>query len=90
MDKPPKNPFDYIQLCVRVLKISIIVLVPYWSFGFEGGVIVGIILACLFLSKTSLTVLEINEYLHRKGEGKPTKKPASKFAHKPDADRSSS
>jgi hypothetical protein len=66
MPDPKKEPFDNIYFWIKVLKISSVVLIPYWLFGFEASLLVGIILLALFLSKISLTLLEINEYLHEK------------------------
>jgi hypothetical protein len=86
MNNPPKDPFDNIYFWVRVLKISLIVLVPYGSFGFEAGILVGIILTTLFLSKISLTLLEINEHLNKEGKGKSNKNETSKVPHKREAE----
>ena len=73
---PHKDPFSNISFWLKVLKVSLVILVPYWLFGFEAGVLVGIIFVALFLSKISLTLLEINEFLQEtQGE---------RFANKPD------
>src|SRR5687768_12453809 len=55
---PPKDPFDNIYFWFKVLKVSLVILVPHWLFGFEAGVLVGIIYVALFLSKISLTLME--------------------------------
>jgi hypothetical protein len=70
----PKDPFGNIFFWLKVLKISLVVLIPYWLFGFQTGVLVGIILIALFLSKISLTLLELNEYPHEvEGTRKPNR-----------------
>jgi hypothetical protein len=56
-----KDPFNDISFWFKVLKISLMVFVPYWLFGIEAGILVGIVLICLFLSKISLTILEMHE-----------------------------
>lgn len=86
MPNTKKDPFDNIFFWIKVVRLSLIILVPYWLFGFETGILIGIVLVALFLSKISLTLLEINEYLHEERKEKSINKPASKFAHKPDAE----
>jgi hypothetical protein len=82
-----KDPFDNIYFWIKVIKVFLVVFIPYWLFGFEAGILVGIVVISLFLSKISLTVLEIYEQLHDKpDEKKSTKKASSKFPHKPDAE----
>jgi hypothetical protein len=54
-----KDNFDKFYFWIKVLKVSAIIFIPYWIFGFETGLFVGITLACLLLSKISLTVQEM-------------------------------
>src|SRR5688500_15681450 len=39
---PPKDPFSEFSFWFKVLKVSLVILLPYWLFGFEAGVLVGI------------------------------------------------
>src|SRR5688572_3377342 len=66
----PKDPFSDFSFWFKVLKVSLVILLPYWLFGFEAGVLVGIIFVALFLSKISLTLIEINEYLQETRGGR--------------------
>lgn len=67
---PPQDPFSDFSFWFKVIKVSLVILVPYWLFGFEAGVLVGIIFVALFLSKISLTLIEINEYLQETRGGR--------------------
>jgi hypothetical protein len=62
--------FDNLLFWIKVIKVSAIVFMPYWLFGFEVGVLVGIVLASLLLSKISLTVQEIDANLKEIFQGK--------------------
>jgi hypothetical protein len=55
--------FDDLYFWIKVLKISAIIFIPYWLFGFQVALLVGLILVCLFLSKISLTVQDSNKNL---------------------------
>jgi hypothetical protein len=57
--------FDNVYFWIKVLKVSALIFIPYWLFGFETGLFVGIIFACMLLSKISLTVQDMNENLKK-------------------------
>jgi MFS superfamily sulfate permease-like transporter len=57
------NKFENVSFWIKVLKVSAIIFIPYWLFGFETGIFAGIILACLLLSKISLTIQGVDKEL---------------------------
>ena len=54
---------DKIFFWMTVLIISAFIFIPYWLFGFETGLLVAIVVVCLFLSKISSVAQEIHEDL---------------------------
>jgi hypothetical protein len=57
--------FDNALFWIKVIKVSALIFIPFWLFGFQIALLVGLIMVCLFLSKISLTVQEINKDIKR-------------------------
>jgi hypothetical protein len=81
-----KDPFDNIFFWIKVVKVSLVILIPYWLFGFEAALIVGIIFISLFLSKISLSLQEINIFFRGDPRGKPNNKVSPKHSKKPESE----
>lgn len=67
MSKSLKGPysgfFDNFSFWIKVLKISLPIFITHLVFGFEAALLVGLVMVCLFLSKISLTLQDINKEL---------------------------
>jgi Ftsk gamma domain len=55
--------FERVYFWIKVIKVSAVIFIPYWLFGFQIALLVGLILVCLLLSKISLTVQDIHKGL---------------------------
>ena len=55
--------FDNVYFWIKVIKVSAVIFIPYWLFGFQIALLVGLILVSLLLCKVSLTIQDIHKDL---------------------------